>query len=198
MIIAFCVLVKKISACSKLCLAFAHGFNSAHNVLLPSLFPPSLKDTAQCYFLSPAAALPNIHPVHLTRYLSPRSESCVHTAITALGTLYQNLYFSFSSRTGCCSRSRSRVQHSSLGKMPSKGSNKKWKPQVPTPGSLSVLFPAFLNLCFLLMTIKLSQADCAMLPQGVCSRLRVNYITVLQRGLISSVPGSQHEERKAL
>ncbi|XP_050612039.1 DENN domain-containing protein 2B isoform X1 [Macaca thibetana thibetana] len=42
-------------------------------------------------------------------------ELCVHTSITALVTLYQNLYLSISDRVGSCSRARTRAWHSSMG-----------------------------------------------------------------------------------
>lgn len=162
-------------------------------------FPPRPEDTAQCYFLSPAAALSNVHPAHLTRYLSPRSQSSVSILLSQL-LVHCTKIFTFLSQAGQGAAQGQGPEYSTVawGRRPQRVQISK---EIKASGAHtypSLLFPAFLNLCLLLMTIKLSQADCAMLPQGACSRLRVNCITVLQRGLISSVQGGRHEERKAL
>lgn len=63
--------------------------------------PQVLQDSVQCYFLSPPEALPYIRPVHLIRCLfSLLSELCVHTSITALVTVCQNLFFTCLSQAG--------------------------------------------------------------------------------------------------
>lgn len=62
-------------------------------------FPPSPEDTAQCYFLSPATALPNVHPAHLTKYLSPRSQRSVSILLSQL-LVHCTKIFTFLSQAG--------------------------------------------------------------------------------------------------
>lgn len=60
-------------------------------------FPPIPEDT--CYFLSPAAALPSVHLAHLTRYLSPRSQSSVSILLSQL-LVHRTKIFTFLSQAG--------------------------------------------------------------------------------------------------
>jgi hypothetical protein len=47
------------------------------------------------------------------------------------------------------------------------------------------------------MSMEIFQADGKMLPPESVLQIEVNYMTVLQRGLVS-VPSSRHQDRKAL
>ena len=48
------------------------------------------------------------------------------------------------------------------------------------------------------MSMEIFQADGKMLPPESALQIEVNYMTVLPRGLVSGVPSSRHQDRKAL
>lgn len=113
-------------------MAFAHDFSSLQ--CSSSAFFIFHKSCKTWPGVTPCL-LPNIHPVHVIRWLSSCSQNSVFILLSERidctriwQRLYQNLFLFISGRMGSCPRARTRDSRAAWGpggKMPSKGLNMK-------------------------------------------------------------------------
>lgn len=119
---------------------------------------------------------PPPHPsVHLIRCLSPCSQSSVYTLLSQL-LLHRTRIFTFFLRSGWGAAQGQGPEYSTVawGRCPQRVRIGKQTKALNAHTCLSLLcrqyLPAVLNLCPLLMIIKSSQADCAMLLLSLMSQ----------------------------